>query len=89
MASKALVIKNYVQRTATLFYKKNMSIHIHSNLLLPYTFFVSSKEKQAIKRLCFFTGRSRGILRKFNVSRIIFRKLTHIGDVMGLKKASW
>jgi small subunit ribosomal protein S14 len=38
---------------------------------------------------CQITGRSRGVLRKFKVSRIMLRELALAGHIPGLKKASW
>ncbi|AZV42698.1 MULTISPECIES: 30S ribosomal protein S14 [Peribacillus] len=38
---------------------------------------------------CAVTGRPRGYLRKFNMSRIVFRELAHKGQLPGVKKASW
>jgi small subunit ribosomal protein S14 len=38
---------------------------------------------------CQLTGRSRGVLRKFKVSRIMLRDLALAGKVPGVKKASW
>lgn len=38
---------------------------------------------------CGVTGRPRGYMRKFNMSRIAFRELAHKGQVPGIKKASW
>ncbi|MCM3181305.1 small subunit ribosomal protein S14 [Priestia megaterium] len=38
---------------------------------------------------CELTGRPRGYLRKFKMSRIAFRELAHKGQVPGVKKASW
>ena len=38
---------------------------------------------------CQLTGRSRGCLRKFKVSRIMLRELALAGKIPGLKKASW
>jgi small subunit ribosomal protein S14 len=38
---------------------------------------------------CQLTGRSRGNLRKFKVSRIMLRELALAGKIPGLKKASW
>ena len=38
---------------------------------------------------CELTGRSRGNLRKFKVSRIMLRELALAGKIPGLKKASW
>ncbi|WP_438421478.1 30S ribosomal protein S14 [Bacillus siamensis] len=38
---------------------------------------------------CTATGRPRGYMRKFKLSRIAFRELAHKGWVPGVKKASW
>jgi small subunit ribosomal protein S14 len=38
---------------------------------------------------CQITGRSRGNLRKFKLSRIMLRELALAGQIPGLKKASW
>ena len=38
---------------------------------------------------CELTGRSRGFLRKFKVSRIMLRELALAGKIPGLRKASW
>lgn len=38
---------------------------------------------------CRVTGRPRGYLRKFELSRITFRELAHKGQIPGVRKASW
>ena len=38
---------------------------------------------------CALTGRSKGYLRKFKISRIMLRELALAGKIPGLKKASW
>jgi small subunit ribosomal protein S14 len=38
---------------------------------------------------CQITGRSRAVLRKFKVSRIMLRELALAGQIPGLRKASW
>ena len=38
---------------------------------------------------CPLTGRSRGFLRKFGVSRIVFREMALDGKIPGVRKASW
>lgn len=38
---------------------------------------------------CAITGRTRGFLRKFGVSRIIFRKMALDGKIPGVRKSSW
>ena len=40
-------------------------------------------------RRCEITGRSRGVYRKFRMSRIMLRKLALEGKVPGMRKASW
>lgn len=38
---------------------------------------------------CKITGRPHGYLRKYGVSRIVFRELAYKGEIPGVKKASW
>jgi len=38
---------------------------------------------------CALTGRPRGYMRKFDMSRIAFREYAHKGQIPGVKKASW
>lgn len=38
---------------------------------------------------CLKCGRSRAVLRKFGLCRICFRDLAHLGQLPGVKKASW
>lgn len=42
-----------------------------------------------IKNRCAISGRSRGYLRAFGLSRIQFRELAREGKIPGVKKASW
>ncbi len=38
---------------------------------------------------CPLTGRSRGYLRRFGVSRIVFREMALAGKIPGVRKSSW
>ncbi|WP_026702777.1 30S ribosomal protein S14 [Salibacterium aidingense] len=38
---------------------------------------------------CKVTGRPKGYMRKFGMSRIAFRELAHKGQLPGVKKSSW
>jgi small subunit ribosomal protein S14 len=38
---------------------------------------------------CQLTGRPRGFIRQFGISRISFREMASIGLIPGVKKASW
>jgi small subunit ribosomal protein S14 len=42
-----------------------------------------------IRNRCLLTGRSRGNFRKFGLSRIRFRELALLGEIPGVRKASW
>ncbi len=42
-----------------------------------------------VRNRCSITGRSRGFIGKYGVSRIKFRELASNGDLPGVKKASW
>ena len=42
-----------------------------------------------LRNRCSITGRSRGYLRKFKMSRLCFRELASDGIIPGITKASW
>ena len=42
-----------------------------------------------IKNRCSISGRSRGYMRAFGISRIQFREMVRDGKIPGVKKASW
>jgi small subunit ribosomal protein S14 len=42
-----------------------------------------------LKNRCAVSGRSRGYLRAFGLSRIEFRNMARSGKIPGVKKASW
>lgn len=42
-----------------------------------------------IKGRCAISGRQRGFMRDFGLSRIVFRELAREGKIPGVKKASW
>ncbi len=42
-----------------------------------------------LKNRCMLTGRPRGYIRKFGLSRIAFREMALYGKIPGITKASW
>lgn len=42
-----------------------------------------------LRNRCLLTGRVRGYLRKFKISRITFREMASNGEIPGVTKASW
>jgi small subunit ribosomal protein S14 len=55
--------------------------------------FVKMKQKPKFstrkRNRCELTGRSRGVYRKFRISRIMLRELALQGMIPGMRKASW
>ena len=45
--------------------------------------------KERIRHRCSMTGRSRGNIREFGLSRIAFREMALFGLIPGVRKASW
>src|SRR3978361_1075624 len=45
--------------------------------------------KSRIKNYCLITARARGVLRNYNISRILFKQYASYGYLKGIKKASW
>ena len=41
------------------------------------------------RKRCAITGRSRGVYRKFGLSRVKIREVANHGEIPGLAKASW
>jgi small subunit ribosomal protein S14 len=47
------------------------------------------KFKVRVRNRCMVSGRARGYMRKFGVSRIVFREMALRGEIPGVRKASW
>ena len=48
-----------------------------------------TSSRTRLRNRCFKTGRPRGVIRRFNLSRICFREMALKGDIPGVTKASW
>ena len=48
-----------------------------------------TSSRTRLRNRCFKTGRPRGVLRRFNLSRISFREMDLKGEIPGVTKASW
>lgn len=42
-----------------------------------------------LRNRCQITGRSRGFIRAYGISRIVFRDMARAGKIPGIRKASW
>ena len=48
-----------------------------------------NSSKVRLRNRCALSGRSRGYMREFGISRIVFRDMSREGKIPGVKKASW
>ena len=48
-----------------------------------------NSSKVRLHNRCQLTGRPRGYLRQFGISRVLFRKMANEGLIPGVQKASW
>jgi small subunit ribosomal protein S14 len=48
-----------------------------------------NSSKVRIHNRCLLTGRPKGYMRQFGISRIVFREMASKGLIPGVKKASW
>ena len=89
---RAKLVAKYAQRKAELkeqakqfFFKQKTAYEIYQQLQkLP-------KNACAIRmhNRCSITGRPKGYMRQFGISRIQFREMASAGLIPGVKKASW
>ena len=89
MARKALIARNEKRiRLATKYAKKRAELKEKGDWeglqKLP-----RNASPVRIRNRCFITGRPRGYLRAFNMSRISLREQAVKGYVPGLRKSSW
>ncbi len=48
-----------------------------------------NSSKVRVHNRCSLTGRPRGYMRQFGISRVTFREMALAGKIPGIKKASW
>jgi small subunit ribosomal protein S14 len=48
-----------------------------------------NSSKVRLKNRCQLTGRPRGYIRHFGLSRVMFRDMALAGKIPGIRKASW
>ncbi len=70
---------------------RNKQLSIEDRILLQNKLNELPRNSSAIRHRnrCELTGRSRGVYRKFGLSRIKIRELSMTGDLPGVVKSSW
>lgn len=67
---------------------KDFTIVDHTNLYFATLNYRQSLNYSRIKLRCFLTGKTRAVIKKFMLSRAIFKKIGLNGYIVGLKKTS-
>ena len=96
---KYLIAKNKKNRFSyNLLEKKRLLLKsINKNMFLynKYRKYAKNKliilkgYKSYLKNYCIISGRSRGIIRKYNISRMLFKYYASFGYLKGIRKGSW
>lgn len=85
------LVQKYLQK------RKNLNLQIKKSFILMQKFnlhrklqkFPRNSSPTRLRNRCLFSGRPRGILKDFGISRHFVRELAHEGFLPGVKKASW
>jgi len=59
------------------------------NAMIKIQKFPANSAKVRVHNRCGLTGRPRGYMRQFGISRVTFREMALDGKIPGVKKASW
>jgi ribosomal protein S14 len=86
---KNKINKYLLTRILSFYYKNCVPHNLGTTNLIEKTFSKAKNSKVRINRRCIFNNRSRGISRKYSVSRILFREMLQFGVVPGSIKAVW
>ncbi len=89
MAKKAILIKYQRQQQMVQKYAARRKELIEKRDRVSLSALPRDASPIRVHNRCSLTGRPRGYMRKFGVSRIVFRELAHQGQIPGVRKASW
>ena len=101
MAKKSKIVREQklirnVQKFASLRYdlkniikSPNTSFEEKENAVAKLDKLPKSSSRIRVRNRCFKTGRPRGVIRRFKLSRLSFREMALNGEIPGVTKASW
>jgi|TARA_B110000914_G_scaffold54087_1_gene46768 small subunit ribosomal protein S14 len=75
-------LKALIKNTSTSYEDREVAVAKLDNL-------PKSSSRVRIRNRCFITGRPRGVIRRFKLSRLSFREMALKGEIPGVTKASW
>ncbi|WGH27148.1 MAG: 30S ribosomal protein S14 [Candidatus Shikimatogenerans bostrichidophilus] len=89
MAKESLKSRQIKKKKLYLKYYKKRNFYKKKKKYLMLQKIPNNASIVKLKNLCNITGRSRGYIRFFGISRIEFRRLASYGLIPGIKKSSW
>ncbi|WGH27661.1 MAG: 30S ribosomal protein S14 [Candidatus Shikimatogenerans bostrichidophilus] len=89
MAKESIKARQKKKKKLFLKYNKKRKLYIKKKKYLDLQKIPKNSSIVRLKNLCKITGRSRGYIRFFGISRIEFRRLASNGLIPGIKKSSW
>lgn len=100
MSRKSLIEKEKYREKLVQKYskkRKKLKLQIKKSLFIEEKFTLHRKLQKLprnsnptrLNNRCLFSGRAKGFLRNFGISRHFFRELAHEGLLPGVKKSSW
>lgn len=89
MAKKSKIAKDRKQREAVAHFAEKRKALKELGDYAALSALPKDASPTRLNNRCALTGRPRGYMRKFGMSRIAFRELAHKGQIPGVKKASW
>jgi ribosomal protein S14 len=91
LARRRLYNEYEIRRRAlmALYHDQHLNPHQRSCVMQALHDIARSTSLTRTHRRCIVSGRSRGVLRRYRVSRLVFRRLAAQGRLPGVYKASW
>ena len=86
------IVKKFNEKRQSLkkqIMKKNLSIEERFKIQSKLNELPRDSSKIRVRNRCKLTGRTRGVYRKFGLSRIKIRELSMSGELPGVVKSSW
>ena len=89
MARKAVVARQKKREKLVAKYAAKRAALKENGLYQELALLPRNSSPVRLKNRCMLTGRPRGYIRRFGISRIKFRELALNGKIPGVKKTSW
>jgi small subunit ribosomal protein S14 len=89
MASKSIIARGLKKERLVAKYAEKRKALKEAGEWLELDKLPKNSSKVRLKNRCKLTGRPKGYVRLFGISRVIFRDLASYGKIPGVTKASW